>query len=251
MSSFGELYSRYYDLMYQDKDYKKETDYVLELISKDTSSLTLLDIGCGTGKHAEFFSQMGLSVHGVDYSDDMLDIANERARNGAGKLSFSKGNAQSFRLEKQFDIVVSLFHVMSYQTDNHSLINTIETVRKHIKPGGIFIFDFWYGPGVLSDKPAVRVKRLQGDDIKVTRIAEPTLYVDKNTVDVNYEVDITDTNTGENVKKYETHKMRYFFDPELEMVLQQFGFSIENKFEWMSREKPSLESWNAVWVVKG
>ena len=68
MGQFGNLYSQYYDLLYQDKDYLAETNYVDNLIQEfgRCNSKTMLDLGCGTGKHAELFCDQGYKVHGVD-----------------------------------------------------------------------------------------------------------------------------------------------------------------------------------------
>ena len=77
---------------------------------------------------------------------------------------------------------------MSYQTENADLAAAFATAAEHLAPGGIFIFDCWYGPGVLTDPPTTRVRRLHGDGIEVTRIAEPVNHYDRNRVDVHYEV---------------------------------------------------------------
>ena len=53
MKQFGDLYSKYYDLLYEDKNYFDEVEYIDFLIKKNCQSAkTLLDMGCGTGKHA-------------------------------------------------------------------------------------------------------------------------------------------------------------------------------------------------------
>jgi SAM-dependent methyltransferase len=251
MSNFGDLYSQYYDLLYHDKDYIGEVAYIDGLIKRFTKKHnTLLDMGCGTGRHAEIFCEKGYIVHGIDLSIDMLKVAETRRKGKEDKLSFSLSNITDLNLDRKFDVVVSLFHVMSYQNSNEALINAFKFAKKHLNDSGIFIFDFWYGPAVLTDLPVTRVKRLEGESIEVVRIAEPLIHVQENTVDVNYDVFITDKNTTYVVEKKELHKMRYFFDTELELFCGQVGLKIENKFEWMSQKKPDFKSWNVVWVVK-
>ena len=150
MSQFGNLYSQYYDLLYSDKNYKGEVEYINKLIKENfLEAKTLLDMGCGTGKHAELLCDAGYNVHGIDLSEDMLKIANNRCKNKEDQLSFSHSDIQELDLDRKFDIVVSLFHVMSYQNRNSELIKAFEVARNHLKDGGIFIFDFWYGPAVL------------------------------------------------------------------------------------------------------
>lgn len=81
MNQFGDLYSKYYDLLYSDKDYTKEVEYIDSLIKgQNSKTKTLLDMGCGTGKHAELFCDKGYTVSQVDLSEDMLKIAETRKR---------------------------------------------------------------------------------------------------------------------------------------------------------------------------
>ena len=251
MKQFGNLYSQYYDLLYNDKNYKGEVEYVIKLIKENNpQTKSLLDLGCGTGKHAEMFCENDYIVHGIDLSEDMLKIAKIRIKNKEDKLSFSHSKIQELNLNKKFDTVVSLFHVMSYQNNNKDLIKAFEVAKEHLKPGGIFVFDFWYGPAVLKVPPSIRIKRLLNEKIKVTRIAEPTTNVETNTVDVNYDMFIEEIDSKKIIERKEIHNMRYFFDDELYMICKKIGFDIKQKYEWMSNKNPDQNSWNVVWVVK-
>lgn len=251
MSQFGNLYSQYYDLLYSDKDYEGEVDFVIKLIRENSNNVeTMLDMGCGTGTHAEIFSDKGYKVHGIDLSEDMLKTAETRRKGKEDRLTFTHSNIQNLNLNKKFDVVVSLFHVMSYQNSNNELIKAFEVAKDHLKEGGIFIFDFWYGPAVLTDLPVTRVKRLVSEKVKVTRLAEPVIHSHANIADVNFDIFIENLDSKEIFEKKELHKMRYFFDTELELVCDQVGFDILQKYEWMSEEKPNLSSWNVVWILK-
>jgi len=251
MNQFGDLYSQSYDLLYSDKDYNGEVEYIDSLIKDNSNNTqTILDLGCGTGKHASLLCDKGYKVHGIDLSEDMLKIAETRRNDKKEKLSFSHSNIQELNLDKKFDVVVSLFHVMSYQSSNEELIRAFDVAKNHLEDDGVFIFDFWYGPAVLTDLPITRVKRLENENIKVTRLAEPVLYAQQNIVDVNYDVFIEDKSTQQIVEKKELHKMRFLFDTELELICEKKGFKIENKHEWMGDKTPDLNSWNVVWIVK-
>ncbi|CAN2049928.1 SAM-dependent methyltransferase [Candidatus Magnetomoraceae bacterium gMMP-1] len=250
MSQFGNLYSQYYDLLYSDKDYNGEVDYVDNLIQCSNQANSLLDIGCGTGRHAELFCDKGYIVHGIDLSKEMLNVAEQRRKSREDRLSFSQSNITELKLEKKFDAVVSLFHVMSYQNSNEKIIKAFEVAKSHLNNGGIFIFDFWYGPAVLTDLPTIRIKRLENEFIKITRIAEPQIHTQANIVDVNYNLFIEDKQTRKLIEKIELHKMRYLFDTELELICEKVGFNIEARYEWMSYKTPDFNSWNVVWIVK-
>ncbi len=250
MKQFGDIYSKYYDLLYQDKNYEAEVEYIIRFIKKySPNAVNILDIGCGTGRHDEILCKKGFTVHGVDFSKDMLKVAESRKIGKETKLSFSQANITELKISRKFDVVISLFHVMSYLTTNDEIIKVFEVVKKHLKNNGIFIFDFWYGPAVLTDLPVTKVKRLKNASIKVTRIAEPIMHATENIVDVNFDVFIEDKLKGLFEKK-ELHRMRYFFDTELEIICRNVGLKIEQKNKWMSDEVPDFDSWNTVWIVK-
>jgi predicted TPR repeat methyltransferase len=150
-----EAYASYYDLLYMDKDYESECLYVQGLIRElKEEARNILDLGCGTGRHAEVFSQMGYAVHGVDISNEMLEFAASRVRRQ--NVSFSAGDTRTVRLGRRFDVVLSLFHVMSYQVTNDDLRRSFLTAGEHLGDRGPFIFDIWYGPAVLTQRPSVR-----------------------------------------------------------------------------------------------
>lgn len=251
MNQFGDLYSQYYDLLYSDKDYEKEVDYIDDLIKSNLpQAKTILDMGCGTGKHASLLCDKGYTVHGIDLSEDMLKIAETRREGKKNKLSFSHSSIQDLNFNKKFDVVISLFHVMSYQNANEELLKAFKVAKKHLKKDGIFIFDFWYGPAVLTDLPTTRIKRLENEDIEVTRIAEPILECQKNLVNVSYDIFIKNKASDLIIEKKELHRMRYFFDTELELICEQEGFLQEKKLAWLKDIAPSYKSWNAVWIIR-
>lgn len=238
MSRVFDAYARYYDLLYRDKDYAAEAAYVAAHIRKSTpAARRILELGCGTGAHAEHLARLGYTVHGVDRSATMLAGAEERKvalpAEVAARLSFSLGDVRSVRTGETCDAVISLFHVMSYQTTDADLDAAFETAAAHLQPGGVFLFDFWYGPAVLTQRPDTRVRRLSDDEIEVTRIAEPVMLPDENRVDVNYTVFVKQKATGAISEITETHAMRYLFLPELER-LGQGRFAQRESCAWMS-----------------
>lgn len=142
MTVFGN-YACYYDLLYQDKDYSGEANFIQELIQKYApNAKNLLELGCGTGIHAEKLAEVGYEVLGIDMSREMLEAANRRLigleEKQSQKLSFDHGDIRTYRTDRRFDTVISLFHVMSYQTTNKDLQGVFETAKVHLKRGGIY-----------------------------------------------------------------------------------------------------------------
>ncbi|HHY74171.1 MAG TPA: class I SAM-dependent methyltransferase [Bacillus bacterium] len=243
-------YAEYYDLLYKDKNYQQEVEYIHRLIQEyQPSAKSILELGCGTGKHAILLHKQGYTVHGIDLSGNMVKKAKELLQKETiDGVQFTHGDIRTIRLNETFDVVVSLFHVMSYQTTNEDILKAFSTASTHLKPTGLFIFDCWHGPAVLSEQPETRVKRLENDEIEVVRIAEPTLNLNENTVDVNYDIYITDKGSQKITRFSEVHKMRYLFTNELEFVAKNFGLKRLKSFEFLIGKELDLNSWNACYV---
>jgi SAM-dependent methyltransferase len=242
-------YARYYDLLYRDKDYEAEAEYVQRLISRNAPrASSVLDLGCGTGRHAAALARRGFSVDGVDRSPEMLREARHRGRvepaEVGNRLRFHEGDIRTVSLGGTFDVVVALFHVASYLTSNEDLARAFHTARQHLVPGGLFLFDCWYGPAVLTLGPEVRVKRLEDSEVQVTRIAEPDLDTAANCVTVRYTVLITDRRTQVTESVREDHCMRYMFLPEIRHLLADAGLAQVLAVEWMTERPASADTWS-------
>ncbi len=243
-------YARYYDLLNRGKDYAAEAGFVDGRLRRSgLAPGTLLDIGCGTGAHAREFAALGWKVTGVDLSADMIALAQSKTATASG-IGYATGAAAEFQLECRFAAVVSLFHVVSYQAADGEVGRMFANVRRHLGAGGLFVFDFWHGPGVLADPPAERVRRAEDGRIRVTRIAKPVHRADECRVDVNYEVGIEDLVTGTAERIEEFHRLRYFFLPELAALLAQAGFVIEGTQAGLSDEVLTAQAWYGLVVAR-
>jgi len=126
----------------------------------------------------------------------------------------------------------------------------LKNASLHLKKDGLFIFDFWYGPAVLSIKPSVRVKKLINSEITLHRIAKSIIDIRRNTVDVNYDLIVKNNNDNIMSEVHETHRMRYYFELELEEYLPKFGFEIVKFEEWLTSSEPSTDTWGVCCIAK-
>jgi SAM-dependent methyltransferase len=242
-----DAYSLYYDIVYEDKDYGAEALFVTEVLKNQTglNSGRLLDLGCGTGAHAALFCAQGFDVTGVDLSPGMVARARARAeKEGLKGATFTVGDIREFAVPGAFDVVASLFHVMSYQTRNCDIRAALAMATSHLSERGVLLFDFWYGPAVLSVQPSVRVKRVQNESIAVVRVAEPQLLERENVVKVKYSIWVLNKRTGVTEYFEEVHPMRYFFMPELEAWLEEAGLELVHSCEWLTGGPLNAESWS-------
>lgn len=235
---FG-AYSKYYDLLYKDKDYEAEANYIANMLG---NAKDILELGCGTGKHAYLLKQKGYDVYGIDLSESMIEKAKELGNN------CEVADVRDFRMNKQFDAVISLFHIASYQTTDEDITNYFKTASYHLNKGGKFIFDLWYKPAVLAQLPEKRIKELENDDIRVKRYCTPNHLIEKSIVEVNYDIEITDKKTGMVEKIHEVHAMRYYSDEEIKLFASKAGIKIVKSEEWLTKAVPSEKTWGVCFI---
>ena len=244
-------YAYYYNAFYKDKDYAKEARQIDEILKKYGKNIhSVINYGCGTGKHDIELSRIGYSCTGIDLSETMIEVAKQNSKNEEKKIDFSVADIRKFEPEKKYDAVISLFHVMSYQNSNEDIRAAFQSARKALERDKLFLFDLWYGPGVLTDPPVVRVKEVEDDQYRLIRIARPDMYDERNIVDVNYEVLIIDKKTNITKTIKEVHSMRYFFRPELEILLQQAGFELMASIDCNTLEETDYNSWTSYFIAK-
>lgn len=244
-------YAYYYNAFYHDKNYKDEAKQVDSLLKKYGNNINnIINYGCGTGKHDIELCDMGYKCTGVDMSTLMIDIAKKNATDANKDIDFEVGDIRLYEPQKKYDAVISLFHVMSYQNSNDDILNAFKSARMALNEGGIFLFDCWYGPGVLSDRPSVRVKEIEDERNKLVRIARPIMHDKTNIVDVCYEVFVMNKESGETKVINEVHNMRYFFRTELEFLLQEAGFKLVDNLDCNTLEQTDFNSWTSFFVAK-
>lgn len=239
-------YSRYYDLLYRDKDYVAEVAYIDCLLKKQgVAGKEILEFGSGTGKHARLLAQRGYRVHGIERSTGMCAQAET-----VDGFTCQQGDISTVHLGRTFDAVLALFHVVSYQVTNAAVSDLFARASEHLKPGGLFAFDAWYTPAVYAERPTVRVKRVADEDLEITRIAEPVFLPNENRVDVKYTVFARDLKTGLTQTFNETHPMRHFSLPEFDLLASIHGFQRVVAEEFITSRGPSDDTWGACVVLR-
>lgn len=248
MSKVFNNYSKYYDLLYQDKDYLGEINYIHKLLKKHhPTGKKIIEFGSGTGKHANLLALRGYQILGIEPSETMLKIAIERKQEN---VNFQLAHLQSFNTTCKYDIALALFHVISYVNSNNDLLTSFKKIHKQLTPDGIFIFDIWYTPAVLTQVPENRIKVIEDNELKIKRVATPIIHWDTNIVDVNYNVEICNKNNGNIDNILETHQMRHFGIPEIELLTSAVGFEIICVEEFCTGKVPSKDTWGVCFVLK-
>jgi len=249
MSKVFDQYADYYDLVYQDKDYERECDFIESLWQKygEKPVRSVLNVGCGTGGHDIPLALKGYEIHGMDLSPKMIELATEKARDRGVDVLFTNQDISCFKAPKRYDAVISMFATMGYLTTNESLLEAFRSIRCCLEKGALFTSEVWYGPAVLTQRPESRVKTVYLAGQRIYRIADPVLESVNNVVRVDYVI----LHPYLNKEFKESHRMRYFFIPELALIARQGGFELVKALQVLSAdEAPSLSSWNIVCIFR-
>ena len=131
-----------YDRLTSDVDYEAIVAFYHEILAKEgLRPKTAVDLACGTGSVALILAQMGYRVTGVDLSEEMLTVAQQRACEQENMPLFVCQALQEMRLPRGVDMALCALDGLDYILDPEDCKEAIRRVYKALNPGGIFIFD--------------------------------------------------------------------------------------------------------------
>jgi len=244
---FGD-YGKYYDLLYQDKDYQAECDIIVGLLKRYSPNQvsSVLDAACGTGGHAIPLATREYQVTGFDASEAMIHRAREKSR----LVPFHIMDLRSFSVPGEFDACICMFAAMNYLTETADIHKALVNIRRHLKQGSLLIFDFWNGLAVLRILPETRVKSASGGGRKVIRFVEPELDAEHHLCRSHYHLIVIQNGTVVD-EVTETHAVRYFFPQEIIHHLDDAGFDTLHLSPFPDLDGRLDETaWNAIVVAK-
>lgn len=223
-------FAKYYDLLFQQKDYKKETTFILSILKKhNIKQNSLLDVGCGTGTHIQLLRKEFNTLYGIDISNEILKIAKRKVP----ESTFIQGNMQDFNIKKKFDVITCLYSVFNYNLDIPSAEKTLKNFHKHLKKDGIVII------GLYNERNEQKQFSLHvGKDskTKVAKINEfkyhpeekieesSFLLLVKNQKNVDFDIEVE-------------HKYRIFGFEEIDTLIKETGFKKYNIYHNFTFEK--------------
>lgn len=144
MKQWYELLFQNYGLKYDQEVFVKGTSGECDFIEAEAGynrRLRILDIGCGTGRHALELASRGYSITGVDLSESMLERAKEKASEQNLMVDFRQMDARSLEFENSFDLAIMLcegaFPLMETDEMNFRIL---KNASKALKSKGKLIF---------------------------------------------------------------------------------------------------------------
>lgn len=158
--------SEYYDLLYSAKDYREESANIKALIEKYKKSPgdKLLEIACGTGKHAHYLDK-DFSVTATDINKGMLKVA----KKNYPQINFEYLDMVNFDLGQKFDAITCLFSSIGYVKTYANLKKTVGNFARHLNKGGVVLIEGWHTKKTFKDGyPSMLT--YTNDDTKMARL---------------------------------------------------------------------------------
>lgn len=152
-----EFYShaRLYDLLFPDRG--PATEFYR---AQASSSRSVLELGCGTGRKLIPIAAQGRTCVGLDLSEEMLDEARRKAAARQVDVEWRQGDMREFDLGRTFDLVFIAANSLLHLHDAESLVSCLRSVGRHLAPGGRLVFDIFNpSPRILAEADGVRRTR--------------------------------------------------------------------------------------------
>jgi SAM-dependent methyltransferase len=158
------------DCMFREDRFREaeaEIDALLALTGVATRSV--LDLGCGPGRHAIPLAARGLEVTAVDLSPSLLERARQRAAKADVAVDWQRADMREFTRPDSFDLVISMWTSFGYFDDPGDDLKVLENCHSALHPGGALLLDVVGKEYVVRNIEPVHLTEYADGDILVER----------------------------------------------------------------------------------
>ncbi len=139
--SYG-IFSSVYDILTENVEYERIADKICSLLTRNgINGGLLLDLGCGTGTLSFLLEKKGYDVIGVDPSEDMLAVANEKKYEEISSAIFLCQSGEELDLYGTIDCAVCVLDTINHIPSLEKIRETFKKISLFMNLGGIFVFD--------------------------------------------------------------------------------------------------------------
>ncbi len=239
-------FSRFYDLLTDNVEYKKRADYFCRLLSLcGINGGILLDLACGTGSISVEMAKKGFDVIGVDSSIGMLNAAREKIYESGEQILLLNQSMDDIDLFGTVDCTVCVLDSINHLDGAQQVRRTFEKVSLFMNPGGAFAFDvntLYKHRNVLADNTFVY------DLDELYCVWQNSFNEADGSVDIM--LDFFEEDDGAYYRSYESFTERAYDLADIAKWLENAGFEVIGIFDDMTTEKAHPETERAVFLAK-
>lgn len=230
MSAFYSTVARYYDAENRDKT----DDLAMYSQLAAESSGGILDVGCGTGRILLHLAQAGHAAHGIENDRAMfarLQRKLDQLPELRQRIACEFGNAAIHRFERDFGLALLSYNALMHFHSLEEQVALLGNLRGCLAPGGKLVIDLPNAAVAFAaeDSDALNFERSFLDpDSGCLVMLQSVSFLDRARQILNVEW-IYDEIDGDGIVKrlIAPHQLRYFFLPELRLLLERCGFCID------------------------
>lgn len=242
-NTYQGLHAEHYDLVYADKPYVEEARFVHEQLSAEgQAGGRLLDVACGTGRHALALDALGWQVAGVDVNPELVERARAQAAEHGVAGEFDVGDMRDLQLPgERFSAVTCLFDAIGYALTNEGVLAALSSIRRHMADDGLAAIEFLHAPAMLRGARRLGVRTWDlPDGGELVRIARTRLNEPAGTMRVAYDL-IALESGGTYRRTAEEQENRYFGVEEMRALLTAAAL-VPRRFVAAYAEDPAVEA---------
>ena len=164
-------------------------------------------------------------------------------------VSFIVKDIRYLKLKKKFDVVVSLFDVLSFLKYKDDANIFFRNLNFHLKKNGIAIFDFWNQSAVDKLKPSKRTKIIKNKGFKYIKSSNPVWYKEKKIIKVHFSIKIVNKKDKFIKNLQGKHYMKYYNIKHIEKLAKKNKLKIM-KFFTLSGPRIKRNSWSVLAILR-
>ena len=222
-----------YDTVMSDVDYETWADYLDEIIlMHHPKARDILELACGTGTIALSLEELDCyNITATDGSPDMIRIAASKARKANSDIEFLTMNFLDLSFSRKFDVIYMVFDSINYLHTEEEFLQLHAEVKKCLRPGGIFIYDF---TTPRNSRNAIRL--LNNESKKIDdqyRYHRESTFNAKSRIHTNrFEIEIFGENGSDSVEKFEEkHRQKIYTQEEIRAMIHKTDFTIVEGYD--------------------
>ncbi len=221
--------AKYYDAYYcKLLDYSKHVDCLERIFARQglDGELVLLDLACGTGTHSLELARRGHKATGIDISPEMIEEARRKGRvvEHGKNAGFLVQDMRSLDVDGRFDAAICMFGGFGYLNTDQDLTGFFSGLRRHLKPRGLFLFEFW-NIGGLKDSPYRTWRKVEIEDGVYYNLSESNYDHERGILEISMEHLVH--RDGSVIDDFtEKHDMRIYSLQEIMRLLSADGFEL-------------------------